>query len=217
MTSAERFPTYEAEERRRGALPPGIEAVPLHGTGAPALPDHVVDAVAAVLARRMTTPPVNGLGSLRRALATELERTTTRSVDPESQILVTNGAMQALGVCFRSLLEPGDEVVVPAPTFFFGGPIRTAGGVPVYVRGTEADGWRWDAEAIEQAIGAADEGAAALQPGQPDRLRALAGGRGRRRLRRRAARARRSSPTRPTRRRSGTARRSPRPSGSVTT
>ena len=80
--------------------------------------------------------------------------------------------MQALGVCFRSLLEPGDEVVVPAPTFFFGGPIRTAGGVPVYVRGTEADGWRWDAEAIEQAIGAADEGAAALQPGQPDRLRA---------------------------------------------
>ena len=108
MTSAERFPTYEAEERRRGALPPGIEAVPLHGTGAPALPDHVVDAVAAVLARRMSTPPVNGLASLRRALATELERTTTRSVEPGSQILVTNGAMQALGVCFRSLLEPGE-------------------------------------------------------------------------------------------------------------
>ena len=141
--------------------------MPLHGTGAPALPDHVVDAVAAVLARRMTTPPVNGLGSLRRALAAELERTTTRRVDPESQILVTNGAMQALGVCFRSLLEPGDEVVVPAPTFFFGGPIRTAGGVPVYVRSTEADGWRWDAEAIEQAVGARTKALLLCNPGNP--------------------------------------------------
>jgi aminotransferase len=167
VTSAERFPTYEAEERRRGALPLGIEAVPLHGTGAPALPDHVVDAVAAVLARRMKTPPVNVLASLRQALATELERTTTRSVEPESQILVTNGAMHALGVCFRALLEPGDEVVVPAPTFFFGGPIRTAGGVPVYVHGTEAEGWRWDAEAIERAVGARTKALLLCNPGNP--------------------------------------------------
>ena len=167
MSAAERFPTYEAEERRRGALPPGVEPVPLHGTGAPALPDHVVDAVAAVLARRMTTPPVNGLGSLRRALAAELERTTARRVDPETQILVTNGAMQALGVCFRSLLEPGDEVVVPAPTFFFGGPIRTAGGVPVYVRSTEADGWRWDAEAIEHVVGVRTKALLVCNPGNP--------------------------------------------------
>jgi aspartate aminotransferase len=167
VTADRRFPTYEAEERRRQGLPPGVEPVPLHGTGAPALPDHVVDAVAAVLARRMTTPPVNGLGSLRRALAAELERTTTRTVDPEAQILVTNGAMQALGVCFRSLLEPDDEVVVPAPTFFFGGPIRAAGGVPVYVRGTEADGWRWDAEAIERAVGSRTKALLLCNPGNP--------------------------------------------------
>ena len=75
--------------------------------------------------------------------------------------------MQALGVCFRSLLEPGDEVVVPAPTFFFGGPIRTAGGVPVYVRSTEADGWRWDAEAIEHAVGARTKALLLCNPGNP--------------------------------------------------
>ncbi len=167
MTADQRFPTYEAEERRRGALPPGIEPVPLHGTGAPALPDHVVDAVAAVLARPMQTPPVNGLGSLRQALAVELERTTTRSVDPESQILVTNGAMQALGVCFRTLLEPGDEVVVPAPTFFFGGPIRTAGGIPVYVSCSEEDGWGWDPGAIEEAIGSRTKALLLCNPGNP--------------------------------------------------
>ncbi len=167
MIPEQRFPTYEAEERRQGALPPGISAVPLHGTGAPALPDHVVDAVAAVLARRMKTPPVNGLGSLRAALAIELERTTGRGVDPGSQILVTNGAMQALGVCFRSLLEPDDEVVIPAPTFFFGGPIRSAGGVPVYVRGSQADGWRWDAEAIERAVGPRTKAVLLCNPGNP--------------------------------------------------
>ena len=120
-----------------------------------------------MLARRMATPPVNGLGSLRQALAAELERTTTRSVDPESQILVTNGAMQALGICFRSLLEPGDEVVVPAPTFFFGGPIRTAGGVPVYVHGTEADGWRWDAGRSSSAIGPRTKALLLCNPGNP--------------------------------------------------
>jgi aspartate/methionine/tyrosine aminotransferase len=162
-----RFPTYEAEERRRSALPTGVEAVPLTGTPAPALPDHVVDAVAAALARRMKTPPANGLAALRRALATELERSTGRVADPETEVLVTNGAMQALGVCFRSLLEPGDEVVVPTPCFFFGGPIHRAGGVPVYVPGTEADGWRWDVEALERAVGPRTRALMLCNPGNP--------------------------------------------------
>ena len=122
MSLATRFPTYAAQERRQATLPGGVEPVPLHGTPAPALPVHVVEAVASALGRPMNTPPVQGLATLREALAAELERTTARFVDPESEILVTNGAMQALGVCFRSLLEPGDEVVVPAPCFFFAGP-----------------------------------------------------------------------------------------------
>jgi len=56
---------------------------------------------------------------------------------------------------------------VPAPTFFFGGPIRAAGGVPVYVRGTEADGWRWDAGAIEETIGARTKALLLCNPGNP--------------------------------------------------
>jgi DNA-binding transcriptional MocR family regulator len=35
-------------------------------------------------------------------------------------VLVTNGAMQALNVVFRTLLEPGDRVVIPSPSFFYG-------------------------------------------------------------------------------------------------
>jgi aspartate/methionine/tyrosine aminotransferase len=101
----------------------------------------------------MRTPPARGLEPLRKALADELARTTGRAVDPSSQLLVTNGAMQALGVVFRSLLSPGDEVVVPAPCFFFEGPIRAAGAHPVYVPSSAREGWRWDAGAIEQAVG----------------------------------------------------------------
>ncbi|MGI8973845.1 MAG: pyridoxal phosphate-dependent aminotransferase [Gaiella sp.] len=164
MSSVGRFPTYEAEERLRAT---GVELVPLHGTPAPALPAHVVDAVASVLGRPMSTPPARGLVSLREALAVELEQTTGRSVDAGSELLVTNGAMQALGVCFRALLEPGDEVVVPAPCFFFEGPIRAAGGIPVYVPGLPQDGWRWDREAIGRAIGPRTRALLLCNPGNP--------------------------------------------------
>lgn len=145
-----RFPTYASEERLRSL---GGTPVPLHGTPAPALPAHVVDAVASVLARPMTTPPARGLEPLRDALAAELERTTGRKVEPWSELLVTHGAMQALGVVFRTLLAPGDEVVVPAPCFFFEGPIRAGGGLPVYVHADGTDGWGWDADALAAAIG----------------------------------------------------------------
>lgn len=167
MIPEHRFPTYEAEERLRAMRSADAGPVPLHGTSAPALPDHVVQAVAAALGGPMRTPPARGLEALRELLAGELERTTGRSVDPESEILVTNGAMQALSVCFQALLEPGDEVVVPAPCFFFEGPIRAAGGVPVYVTGSAADGWRWDAGQIEQALGARTRALLLCNPGNP--------------------------------------------------
>ena len=138
------FPTYEAERALAAARAEGVEPVPLAGTPSPPLPDHVVEAVAAVLARPMTAPPSRGLVELRDALAAELRRSTGREVDPGSELVVTNGAMHALGLCFRSLLQPGDEVVVPAPCFFFEGPIRAAGATPVYVQTSPGDAWRWD-------------------------------------------------------------------------
>jgi aminotransferase len=168
--SLDRFPTYDAEERRRTSRPPGVEPVPLSGTPAPALPPHVVAAVAGVLERPMQTPPVRGVESLREALAAELARTTGRRADPDTGILVTNGAMQALGVCFRSVLSPGDEVIVPTPCFFFAGPITAARGVPVYVPGTSADAWRWDLEAIEDAIGERTRVLLLCNPGNPTGL-----------------------------------------------
>lgn len=144
-----RFPTYAAEEALRAR---GVEPVPLHGTPAPALPAHVVEAVGRALSEPMRTPAARGLEPLREALAAELALSTGRRVDPERELVVTNGAMQALGVVFRTLLGAGDEVVVPAPCFFFETPIRRGGGAPVQVRSSFEEGWRWNSEALDAAV-----------------------------------------------------------------
>ena len=161
------FPTFEAARQLEAARRSGVEPVPLHGTLSPALPPHVVDAVARTLGRPMAAPPPRGLLELRGAMAERLGHATGRAVDPELEVIVTNGAMHALGLCFRSLVRPGDEVVVPAPCFFFSGPIQAAGATPVYVPGTAADGWRWDPDAIEQAIGPRTAALLLCNPGNP--------------------------------------------------
>jgi len=161
------FPTFEALKQLEAARAAGFEPVPLHGTVSPGLPPHVVDAVAAVLGRPMNAPPPRGLLALRAAAAAELSGTAGRTVDPETDVLVTNGAMHALGICFRSLLQPGDEVVVPAPCFFFGGPIHAAGATPTYVNGSAAEGWRWDPETVERSIGPRTRAILLCNPGNP--------------------------------------------------
>lgn len=164
--TGERFPTHEAEERLRASARRGVPIVPLHGTPAPPLPPHVVSAVADALGRMEKATPPRGLVRLRELLAEVVGR-TGRAIDPERGLVVTNGAMHALALVFRSLLSPGDEVVVPAPCYFFEGPIRAAGGMPVYVPATPDDGWRWDVEAIGRAVGARTRALLLCTPGNP--------------------------------------------------
>ncbi|CAN5246404.1 pyridoxal phosphate-dependent aminotransferase [soil metagenome] len=96
--------------------------------------------------------PSRGLPELRRAIADELAQRSNVVLDPEREILVTNGAMQALNIVCRALLEAGDEVVIPTPNFFMEGVVRLAHGDPVYVPCAEDDGWRWDLDRIEAAV-----------------------------------------------------------------
>jgi aspartate/methionine/tyrosine aminotransferase len=124
----------------------GSDLIPLRGSLAAPLPGHVREAVQAALDEHAAAPPSRGHAVLREAIAQSL------GVDPEREVIVTNGAMHALGVVFRALLEPGDEVIVPTPAYFFGGPIERAGGRAVEVPSREEDGWRWDADAIERAV-----------------------------------------------------------------
>jgi aspartate/methionine/tyrosine aminotransferase len=78
--------------------------------------------------------PFLGLLELRRALAQRFERLYGQKVDPEKEIIVTSGSMQSEYYLMAALLNPGDEVIVPVPTFFFDIPVRLCHGKSVFAR-----------------------------------------------------------------------------------
>ena len=141
----------------------GTDVLPLKGTVAAPLPEHVRDAVLGALDEHTVTPPSCGHVALREAIV----RSLPAPADPERGILVTNGAMHALSLTFRALLDPGDEVIVPTPCYFFAGLIERAGGVFVPVPS-------WDPEAIERAVTPRSRALVVTNPNNPDELLARA-------------------------------------------
>jgi aspartate aminotransferase len=96
--------------------------------------------------------PNNGIPELREALAAKVRSRNGIEVKP-SGIFVTNGAMHALYVLFASLLEPGDEVIVPDPMWTeVAENVRLARGIAVGVPVTVASSYAYDPRAIEAAI-----------------------------------------------------------------
>ena len=69
------------------------------------------------------------------------------------EVIVTVGGSEAIDIAMRAMLDPGDEVIVPVPSFVCYGPIASlAGGVPVYLELEEKDGFRLTPEKLERAI-----------------------------------------------------------------
>lgn len=97
--------------------------------------------------------PAAGYPQLRDALARKLSEYNKVEYDPATQILVTQGSTEALYVAVNTLLEPGDEVVLPAPYYPpYDSLIRASGGVPVYVDSSEEQGWMAPPEKVEAAV-----------------------------------------------------------------
>ena len=75
-----------------------------------------------------------GLKELRRAVAADAEKKLGIPVDPEREVVITVGAMEASFLSLYSLLEPGDEVVIHAPYWInYAQVVRSLGAVPVFV------------------------------------------------------------------------------------
>lgn len=144
----------------------GVEVFPLKGTPTRPLPRHIKEAVIKAMEEEPSRPS-RGLEDLRAAIAAFLKETYGAGVDPGRSILVTNGAMHAVSVLCGALLNPGDQVVMPSPTFFFDGIVRLAGGKPVYVSCDESQGWCWDLDQIAEAIGPRTRMLIACNPGNP--------------------------------------------------
>ncbi len=97
--------------------------------------------------------PNAGLLALREAIASYVKRHSGMVYDPKSEVLVTVGGSEAIDLCLRALVTPGDEVLIPEPSFVCYDPLtRMAGGVPIPVVTKAEDSFRLKAEAVAAAI-----------------------------------------------------------------
>lgn len=126
------------------------------GAGEPDFPtpDYIVQAaVAAANEPAMHKYTANkGLPELRRAIAEKTLRDSGVEVDPETNILVTNGGKQAVFQSFAAVIDPGDEVLLPAPYWTtYPEAITLAGGVPVEVFASAEQEYKVTVEQLEAA------------------------------------------------------------------
>src|SRR5438270_7261635 len=144
-----------AIDARAKALKAGGEDVIGFGAGEPDFPTpaHVVEAAAAAcrLPRFHHYTPTAGLPELREAVAEKTSREVGQPVTA-AQVLVTNGAKQAVANTFETLIDPGDEVLLTAPYWVtYPETIRLANGVPVAVTTDESNGFRATVDQLEAA------------------------------------------------------------------
>jgi aspartate/methionine/tyrosine aminotransferase len=123
------------------------------GAGEPdfATPDYIVEAAARACAvpRFHKYTPAAGLPELREAVAAKTARDSGLQV-AASQVLITNGGKQAVYEAFATLLDPGDEVLLPTPYWTtYPESIALAGGRPVTVMTDETSGYRVSVEQLE--------------------------------------------------------------------
>jgi aminotransferase len=116
-------------------------------------PDHILHAAKqAIDAHKTVYTPNAGLLELRQAAAAFVKGKYGLNYSPESEVIVTTGASQALDITLRTILEPGSEVLIPSPIYPGYEPlVRLCGGVPVYVD-TRANGFKLTAELLAPHI-----------------------------------------------------------------
>ncbi len=144
-----------AVDAKAKALKAAGEPVIGFGAGEPdfATPEHIVEA-----ASRACFDPINhkytptaGLNELRDAVAFKSKRDSGLEI-AASQVLITNGGKHAVATTLMTLLDPGDEVLIPAPYWTtYPEAVYLARGVPVAVFTSEANGFRVTVDELERA------------------------------------------------------------------
>ena len=116
-------------------------------------PQHVVDAAIKAMAEGKTKyPPPAGIIELREAVCRKFERENSLTYTPD-EICVGVGGKQIIYNAMMATLDPGDEVIVPAPYWVsYTDIVLLAEGTPVVVEGVEATGFKMTPEQFEAAI-----------------------------------------------------------------
>lgn len=142
--------TAKANELKRQ----GVDVVGL-GAGEPDFntPAHIIDAAEKAMREGKTKYTATaGIPDLIQAIREKFERDNNLIYGPK-QIIVTNGGKHALFNLFMSLLDPGDEVIIPIPYWVsYPEMVKVADGVPVYIEGTESNQFKVTADQVKAAI-----------------------------------------------------------------
>ena len=118
-----------------------------------ATPAHIVDVAREALdnPKNFRYTPAVGLPVLREAIVAKTLRDSGITVEP-SQVMVTNGGKHAVYSAFQTILDPGDEVILPAPYWTsYPEEIQLADGVPVPVFAGADQGYKVTVEQLEAA------------------------------------------------------------------
>ena len=94
-----------------------------------------------------------GLMELKVAVSEYLDRKYDLRYDPKTEMMMTVGGSEAIDIGLRAMLDPGDEVIIPEPSYVSYVPCTVlAGGVPVIINLKESDEFRLTAQELEDAI-----------------------------------------------------------------
>jgi aspartate aminotransferase len=125
------------------------------GAGEPDMdtPEHIKAAAAAALAGGHTKyTPSSGIPELRQAISKKFSADNNLDYKA-SQIIVSNGAKQACFNAIAAVVNPGDEVIIPAPYWLsYPEMVRLVGAEPVIVQTKEENSWKLTAEDFENAM-----------------------------------------------------------------
>ena len=140
------------------------------GAGEPDMdtPEHIKAAAIAALQEGHTKyTPSSGILELRKAISKKFAADNSLEYKP-GQIIVSNGAKQSCFNAISAVVNPGDEVVIPAP-FWLSYPemVRIAGGVPVIVQTKDENDWKMTAEEFENAMTPCTKMVIINSPGNP--------------------------------------------------
>ena len=117
-------------------------------------PYHIREAAIESLEEGKTYYTANaGTKELREEISSYLSRRFGLSYDAKSEVFVTVGGSEAIDVALRSFINPGDEVIIPTPTFVCYEPLaKMAGATPVIINCRAECGWKLTADELREKI-----------------------------------------------------------------
>lgn len=142
--------TAKAKELKKS----GVDVVGF-GAGEPDFntPKNICDAAVKAIETGFTKyTPASGTNELKAAISKKFREFNGLNYEP-NQIVISNGGKHALTNIFDAIINPGDEVIIPAP-FWLSYPemVKLSDGVPVFVYGSKENGYKITAKQLEEAV-----------------------------------------------------------------